>query len=331
MSSAPAPEASAPRRPRLRGVAIAGLGTALPPRIVDNDDATAGVPVDAAWVVRRTGILERRWADAGTRLSDLAASAADAALDDAAVAAADVDLVLVATCTADQLTPATAPQVAAAIGAIGAGALDVGAACSGFISAVALGTAMLESGRSRCTLVIGAEILSRHLDRHDRQTTAIFGDGAGAVVLRAGTESRVGPVVLGSDGTLATLIEAPRDTGLIRMDGQDVFREAVGRMGDAAIEACAAAGVTLDEIDVFVFHQANARILRTLTERLGLDPARVVEAIALTGNTSAASIPLALAHARAAGRLDPGARVLVAAFGAGLTWAASVVTWGRDV
>ncbi len=317
--------------PALRvGASVCGLGAALPERIVGNDEATSTLPVDAAWVERRTGIQQRRWAAPGDHLHDLAAAAGRRALDDAGVAAIDLDLILVGTVTADEVTPACAPLVAAALGAGRAGAMDVGAACTGFVSALGLGAAMIEAGRVARVLVIGAEILSRHLDPGDRQTTPIFGDGAGAVVLEAAAGAHIGPVIFGADGALGHLITAPRDTGFIQMDGHEVFVEAVRRMSEASRQACAAADVGLADIDLFVFHQANERILSSLTERLELPPERVVSAIARTGNTSAASIPLALDFAREAGRLPQGARVLLCAFGAGVTWAATVVTWGRD-
>ena len=312
------------------GAAACGLGAALPERLVGNDEATSRLGVDAAWVERRTGIRTRHWAAPGDHLHDLAADAGRRALADAGVAAADLDLVLVATVTADQVTPACAPLVAAALRAERAGALDVGAACTGFVSALGLGAAMIEAGRATRVLVIGAEILSRHLDPEDRQTTVIFGDGAGAVVLEAEAGAHIGPVILGADGALGNLITAPRDTGFIQMDGHAVFVEAVRRMSEASLAACAAADVALADLDLYVFHQANARILGSLIERLDLPADRVVSAIAGTGNTSAASIPLALNHAREAGQLQPGSRVLLAAFGAGVTWAATVITWGRD-
>jgi 3-oxoacyl-[acyl-carrier-protein] synthase-3 len=312
------------------GAQVAGLGIALPARVVPNDEIGSRAGIDDAWIVRRTGISRRHHAEPGDRLSDLAAEAALAALADANVAAEELDLILVATCSGDTLTPGTSPLVAAAIGADRAGALDVDAACAGFVSALALGTAMIEARRARRVLVIGAEILSRHTDFTDRRTAALFGDGAGAIVLEGAGRAAVGPVTLGADGEAAELIVAPRETGLIVMDGPEVFRHAVARMGAAAREACLLAGATLDDVDLFVFHQANARILAALSEQLELPPERVVNAIGELGNTSAASVPLALAQARDEGRLADGSRVLLAAFGAGLTWAATLVTWGRD-
>ena len=330
MRSASAPELLPVQRPVGCGAQIAGLGAALPARVVTNTQVGPPAGVDDAWIVRRTGIRSRRHAEPGDRLSDLAAVAASGALGDAGAIGADVDLVLLATVTGDQLTPATSPLVAEAIGAHRAGAIDVGAACTGFISAISLGTAMIEAGRAERVLVIGAEILSRHIDAADRRTAPIFADGAGAVLLEGSDRAAIGPVTLGADGANAGLIVAPRDTGMISIDGPEVFRHAVARMAQATENACSMAGETLSDVDLFVFHQANARILIALTERLGVDSERVVNAIADIGNTSAASIPLALAHARDHGRLTDGSRVLLGAFGAGLTWGATLVTWGRD-
>lgn len=331
MRSAPAPELLEVERPVARGAQIAGLGAALPSRVVSNDQVGPPAGVDDAWIVRRTGISSRRHAAPSDRLSDLATGAARNALADAGVDGSEVDLVLVATLTSDQMTPTASPAVAEAIGASGAGAIDVGAACTGFVSALSLGAAMIEVGRAQHVIVIGAEILSRHLDPGDRRTAPIFADGAGAVLLEASERAAIGPVMLGADGACADLIVAPRDTGLISMDGPEVFRHAVTRMGEAAVAACAQAGATLADVDLFVFHQANARILSTLAERLDLPQDRVVNSIGEIGNTSAASIPLALAHARDEGRLVDGMRVLLCAFGAGLTWGATLITWGRDV
>jgi 3-oxoacyl-[acyl-carrier-protein] synthase-3 len=189
---------------------------------------------------------------------------------------------------------------------------------------------MIEAGRVARVLVIGAEMLSRHVDPTDRQSAALFGDGAGAIMLEASAGAKIGPVVMGADGSLGHLISAPRDTGNLRMDGHAVFVEAVKHMSAATLQACAAADVEFADIDLFVFHQANQRILSSLSERLGLPTERVVAAIADVGNTSAASVPIALCQARDAGQLQQDSRVLLAAFGAGLTWAATVVSWGRD-
>lgn len=329
LTSAPDP-AAAPLPPvrALVGSAFLGLGTALPPAVVTNADVAAVVGVDEDWIVKRTGIRRRRWAAPGDRLHVLAARAATEAMEDAGVTAAELDLILFGTCSADEIIPHTSALLAEELGAGQAGAMDIGAACTGFLSAVALATGMIETGRARYVLVVGAEILSRHIDTRDRRTAALFGDGAGAVVMGAAATTAVGPIVLGSDGSHGPTLHAERSDGLIRMDGPEVFKHAVTRMGEAMLEACAQTGVTLEDIDLFVFHQANARILTALIERHDLDPARVVSAIGEIGNTSAASIPLALGVARENGQLQPGQRVLLAAFGAGFTWGATIVDWG---
>jgi 3-oxoacyl-[acyl-carrier-protein] synthase-3 len=245
------------------------------------------------------------------------------------VAAEDLDLVLVATTTADELLPNAAPLVAHAIGAHRAGAFDIGAACSGFLSALAVGTGQIEAGRAAAVLVIGADFMSRITDPTDRATAAVFADGAGAVVMLASDKAGgVGPVVLGSDGSGGENIVAERATGTIRMEGHETFRAAVAGLSLATCEAADAAGVELDEVDLFVYHQANGRILQAVAERLGLSSERVVDCIGSYGNTSAATLPLALAFSEHEGRLKAGDRVLLGAFGAGFTWGASVIEWG---
>jgi len=312
----------------LRSAGIVGLGAALPDRVVPNAEVTPAIGVDEDWIVRRTGIRERRYAVADASLAELATQAGAAALTDAGVAGKDIDLVLVATCSNDSIMPNAAPQVAHSLGALGASAFDVGSACTGFLAALATARGMLVSGAASNALVIGAEIMSRHVDPADRNTAALFGDGAGAIVATAGAPGEIGPVVLGSDGAQAQLIVADRDTQLLAMDGHETFKQAVRRMTEASIAACEAAGVALADVDLYVYHQANTRILASLAERLALDPAKVVDSIASLGNTSAASVPLALADARAQGRLAPGMRVLLAAAGSGFTWGAAVAQWG---
>jgi 3-oxoacyl-[acyl-carrier-protein] synthase-3 len=236
--------------------------------------------------------------------------------------------VLVATMSHDELSPAAAPMVASRIGATGAGAMDVGAACSGFVSALALAVGMAESGRARNVLVVGADLLSKLTDRDDRSTAALFGDGAGAVLVSSTTgPGGVGPAILGADGARADLVTASREEGVLRMKGHDTFRQAVDRLSEAALAAADSAGRPLADIDLFAFHQANTRILAAVGERLGLDADRVIDCIDRYGNTSAATIPLALAAAEETGRLQPGDAVLLAAFGGGLTWAATVIEW----
>jgi 3-oxoacyl-[acyl-carrier-protein] synthase-3 len=315
-------------RAAVRPAGITGLGTALPPTVVASDEVAARIDVPAGWIERRTGIRARRHAAAGDSLVDLAAAAARNALASAEVRADAVDLVLVATVSQDEVMPNAAPQVAHVIGAAGAGAVDVGAACTGFVSALDLGAATIEAGRADTVLVIGAEIMSRHVDHRDRSTAGLFGDGAGAVVLAAGEDGLVGTSVLGSDGAAAPFIRVPRASGLIEMDGHETFQRAVTTLSEVTLAALAENGLTTKDVDLFVLHQANGRILAAVAETLGIDRARMLDVIADIGNTSAASIPLALAAARDRGLLAAGDRVLLAAVGAGFTWGATVVTWG---
>lgn len=322
-------EPGAGRSARLRGAAIAAVGVSLPAGVVGNAEIAARLGVDESWIERRTGIKSRHRAQPGERLDAHATLAAREALERAGVSAHEVDLVLVATSTADELLPNAAPQVAYALGATHAGAFDIGAACTGFLSAMAVGCAQIEAGRADCVVVVGADFMSRVVDPDDRMTAPVFGDGAGAVVLCAIDEpSRVGPIVLGSDGAGAELIFLTRDEAAVHMAGHETFREAVRHLAESTVMAAEAAGLELHEIDRFVYHQANARILRAVGEKLDLPDDRVVDCIAEFGNTSAATLPMALAYSEAEGGLRPGDRVLIAAFGAGFTWGATVVEWG---
>jgi 3-oxoacyl-[acyl-carrier-protein] synthase-3 len=323
---APAPAAAG----RRSGSEITGLGVALPETVVANAQIAARLGIEEDWIVRRMGVRERRVAAPDDRLADYAAQAGRRALAGAGVSAGDLDLILVATISNDELTPAAAPRVAAELGAHGAGAIDVNAACTGFVSALSLACAQIESGRAATVLVVGADLMSRIVDREDRATAPLFGDGAGAVVVRGAGRGRIGPVVLGADGANADLVRAGREEGLLRMQGHDTFRHAVDRMSEVSLAAAAAARLQLSEIDLFVYHQANARILSAIGARLVLAPELIVDCIGRYGNVSAATIPLALEAARQAGTLRNGARVLLAAFGAGLTWGATVVEWGSE-
>jgi 3-oxoacyl-[acyl-carrier-protein] synthase-3 len=312
------------------GVAAHSVGAALPERVVTTAEIAARVGVEEDWIVSRTGIRERRHAGPDDSCTSLATEAGRRTLALADIDPADVDLVLVATMSADELTPNAAPVVAYALGAHRAGALDVGAACTAFLGALALGGGWVEAGRAETVLVIGVDLISRFIDFSDRGTAALFSDGAGALVLSASDgPSRLGPVVLGADGAHAGTICAAHSDRILRMDGPEVFRHAVSRMSEAVTEATARAGLELDEVDLWVFHQANARILRAVGTRLGLDPERVVSSIETLGNNSAATLPLALGAACADGRLHDGVRVGLAAFGAGFTWGATVLEWGR--
>jgi 3-oxoacyl-[acyl-carrier-protein] synthase III len=315
----------------LRGAGIASVAMCVPDRVIQNAPIAERIGVDPSWITRRTGVEERRIAWPEERLSAFAAEAGQIALERAGMAAAELDLVLVATMAADELTPNAAPLVAEELGAKAAGAIDVGAACTGFLSALGMATAQIESRRADNVLVIGADLLSRLTDPDDRSTAALLADGAGAALVRpAGSAGRIGPVVLGADGAHSALITANHSDRVIRMNGHDTFKHAVARMSRATLEALALADRNLDEVDLFVYHQANSRIIRAVGEELGLPPERTADYLAGYGNTSAATLPIALTLAEEEGRLRPGAVVLLAAFGAGLAWGATVVEWGGD-
>ena len=312
-----------------RTAGIAGIGSALPERRVTNAEIGARLGVTDHWIERRTGIRERRYAAPGQRVSDLAASAGRMALADAGLHADQIDMVLVATLAADEITPSTAPLVAHELGIRDAAAFDVGAACTGAIAALAHATAWIEAGRARHVLVIGAEILTRFVDHDDPRTAPLFGDGAGALVVSLDAAGQIGPFVLGSDGAAAGAIRATRAKGVLEMEGHETFLMAVQRLTSSTRQVLELAQLELTDIDLFVYHQANARILTSVAERLQLPRERVFDAISELGNTSAASVPLALSEAVRAGRLEPGARVVLGAVGAGLVWGATVLTWGE--
>ena len=316
--------------PAPRGAALGSVATALPEKVVPNAPIAERLGVEESWIVERTGIRERRTASPDERLADLATTAARRALERAGLDPVELDMVLVGTMSQDEITPNTAPLVAAELGATGAAALDVGGACVAWVGALALGVGYVESGRAGNALVIGADILSRFTDHDDRRTAALFADGAGAAVVTPSGGPRIGPVVLGADGARADLIYARHDERKLRMQGHDTFKHAVNRLTEVTKRALGAAGVDASDIDLFVYHQANRRILRAVGERLGLPGERVADYMDHYGNTSAASIPIALAEAEAEGKLVDGARVLLASFGAGFTWGGVVVEWGHD-
>jgi 3-oxoacyl-[acyl-carrier-protein] synthase-3 len=309
---------------------MTAVAAGVPSQTVSTAQIAERLDVPAEWIVRRTGVESRHRAGPDERLTDLAAEVSLAALQKAGRSADEVDLVLLGTMTPDEITPHAAPQVAAAIGAHAAGAVDVGAACTAFFSALALAVGQIESGRARCAVVVGADFMSRVLDYDDPVTAGIFGDGAGAVVVEAVPgPSRFGPFVMGADGAAGSAIVTPRPAGPVTMEGQATFRRAVDTLEDVSRRAADLAGVAIQDIDLAVFHQANGRITRSVRERLGLPSERVVDNIDRYGNTTAATLPLALADADARGQLAAGSRVLLAAFGAGLTWGGTVFTWGR--
>jgi 3-oxoacyl-[acyl-carrier-protein] synthase-3 len=311
---------------RTSGPGIAAIAAWLPERVIENEELAGPLGVDSEWIASRTGIHRRRRVE-GESLVDLAAGAGSKALALAGVDPSELDLVLVATFTPDQLQPHAAPLVASRLGGSSVGAIDVGAACTGFLSALSLASAQLESGRARAALVVGAEVLSRVVDYTDRRTAGLFGDGAGAAVLTPRGPGQIGPIALRSDGSRAELIQADHDERLVRMDGRATFRAAVAAMSATTQQVVSDAGLALEEIDLFVYHQANSRIISAVGERLDLPADRVIDCLAEYGNTSAASIPIALSEAASTGLLRRGSRVLLSAFGAGLTWGAGIVEW----
>lgn len=306
---------------------VCGVGAALPPHIVSNADLTARLDTTDEWIRSRTGITRRHVAGADLSTTDLAVRAAAQALADGEPVT--VEALVVATTTPDRCCPATAPAVATRLGLTGIPAYDLAAGCTGFLYALATAAGLIAADIAQTALVVGADRLVTLPDPGDRTTVPLFGDGAGAVVLRRGSADEagaLGPVVLGSDGTGADLIRAPRP-GALHMDGADVFRHAVDRMSTASRQAATAAGWDVTGIDRLVPHQANSRITAFVARQLGVPDDRQLSNIAGTGNTGAASIPLLLARSAADGRLKPGHRTVLTAFGAGLTWGATTLTW----
>jgi 3-oxoacyl-[acyl-carrier-protein] synthase III len=311
---------------------VTGIGSALPDHIVTNKDFEAYLDTTDAWIQRRTGIRERRHLNGTVTLTDLALAACNEALADAGRSAQDVDHVIVATFTPDRLMPGLAPKLAKLLGTEGAGAIDVNAACAGFLYGLDQTAALIESGRVQTALVVGAEALSRVTDPHDRGTAILFADGAAAVVVEGGEfEHGCSPFVLASDGEHGDLLYAERDERLLRMEGQEVYRHAVERMVEATKEALRRARMTVDDIDVLIVHQANQRIIDAAARRLGVPEEKVFANVDTIANTSSASIPLALHHAEQRGALKAGDTVALAAFGGGFVWGAGIVKWKERV
>jgi len=316
--------------PRLRGAGLASVAMAVPDNVVENAVITERLGLKEDWIVTRTGVLERHFVADDESLVDLAAQAGERALSNAGVDASDLDYIIVGTMTHEDLGPNVAPQVAAELGC-NAGAFDLGAACTAWLSGLSVGVGLIESERADSVLVIGADVLSRITDPMDKGTAGLLADGAGAGVLQASTgTTRIGPIVSGSDGTQEELIKGDTDTGLIYMKGHDTFKHAVNRMSEATLEALRLSGREISDVDLFVYHQANSRILRAVGERLELPGERVADYVPRFGNTSAATLPIALTVAQEEGRLADGDVVLLSAFGAGLTWAATVIEWGIE-
>jgi 3-oxoacyl-[acyl-carrier-protein] synthase-3 len=321
-------EEHAVRGVRPRTASIFGLGSFLPADVLTSQAIAQRLGVDEEWIVKRTGIRARRRVAPSERTSDLATIAARQALDDAGLEAGDIDLLLVATMSQDEVAPNTAPLVAHALGAEHAGAFDLGAACTGWLAALSQAASQVESGRAERVLVVGVDTLTRMTDFDDPMVAGLFGDGAGAVVVGVGGDGEIGPIHLAADGSLGPVLTASLTERMIRMDGTSTFKIAVNRLSESIVRAVAAAGWELDEVDLFVPHQANARIIRAVGTRLELDSAKVADYVGEIGNTSAASIPIALSLLRTDGRLRPGHKVVVAAIGAGFTWGAGALTWG---
>ena len=322
-------------------VGLTGIGAYAPERVLTNADLEALVDTSDEWIVTRTGIRERRIAAAEQAASDLALPAAWTALEQADVAPEELDLVVVATATPDMLFPATAAIVADTLGAKNAAAYDLLAGCTGFVYALSQAYGAVAAGLSKKALVIGAEVLSKITNWEDRSTCILFGDGAGATVVQPIRDGGIVGFELGADGSGGPDLCVPaggsrrpvssetleEELQFIKMNGAEVFRFATRVMVTSAEELLAACGTGIDDIDLYVPHQANKRIVDHAVKNLGLDPDKVLMNIDRFGNTSSASIPICLAEAQAEGRLEEGTRVLMSAVGAGLTWGSAYLTW----
>ncbi len=326
-------------RPALLRSQVIGCGAYLPSRVLTNNELAQRIDTTDEWITTRTGIKQRHIAAEGELTSDLALNAARRALELAGIEAQEVDAIVLATTTPDQTFPATATRVQSRLGINGGFAFDVQAVCSGFVYALAVADNFLKLGQARTALVIGAETFSRILDWSDRGTCVLFGDGAGAVVLRAqpasgnGSDRGVLSTHLHSDGRLHDSLyvdggpSSTRTVGVVQMNGPEVFKHAVAKLAGVVEEALAANGLTGADIDWLVPHQANKRIIDGMARKLGLGANRVVVTVDHHANTSAASIPLALAEASGDGRLQAGQLVLIEAIGGGLAWGAGVIRW----
>jgi 3-oxoacyl-[acyl-carrier-protein] synthase-3 len=316
-------------------ISITGLGCYVPRRVLTNDDLTRYVETSDEWIRDRTGIRERRIAAETEAMSDLALPAARKALDNAGLAGPDLDLIIVATVTPDMMFPATAAMLADQLGSDDAAAYDLSAGCTGFMYALAQAYGMLASGLSERALVVGGDVLSRVLDWTDRSTLVLFGDGAGAVVLERVERGGFLGFELGADGAGGRELLLPAsgsrlfngDARHLRMNGREVFKFATRVMVSSAEAILDACGKTVDDVDVYVPHQANVRIIDHAARKLGIPSEKVVVNVDRYGNTSSGSIPLALADAADDGRLEPGKLVLMTGMGAGLTWGSALAEW----
>lgn len=326
----------------MRNAEITGWGKCMPPNVLSNHDLEQLVDTSDEWITTRTGIKERRIAH--VEASDLAAVAGQRALAAAGKTVEDVDLLLVATCSGDSIIPSTASVVQKKMEAWNAAAMDLNAACSGFVYGLVVGTNMIRGGSHRTVLLVGTEKLHYLMDFTDRTTCVLFGDGAGAVVLEPSEESTgLLSSELGMDGSVGHILETPVDGTMgdrvqpdprncaITMEGQEVFRRAVTTMAESSARAVEEAGLTVDDIDLLIPHQANVRIIDATVKRLGLDPSKTYVNIHSYGNTSAATIPVALTEALESGRIKPGDHVAFTAFGGGLSWGSAIFKWGERV
>lgn len=322
----------------MTGSRVIGTGSALPRRIVTNAELAERVETSDEWIIERTGIRQRHIAGPDETTATLATAAARAALADAGIKASDIDLIVLATATPDNTFPATATKVQAALGCTGGIAFDVAAVCSGFLYALATADSLLKTGMAKRALVIGAETFSRILDWEDRTTCVLFGDGAGAVVLETQTGAAPGKDVPGiiatrlhADGSYHDMLyvdggpSTTQTVGHVRMKGREVFRHAVVNLANVLKEVLEDTGVSVEDIDWVVPHQANIRILDATAKKLGLEPEKVIVTVHTHANTSAASVPLALDTARKDGRIKPGDLVMLEAMGGGFTWGASLI------
>ncbi len=327
----------------VRPAGILGTGACLPERVLDNRALAERYGCSEEWILTRTGIRERRFVEPGTAASDLGVEAARVALRDAGVRAADLDLLICATYTPDMAFPSTACLIQDRLGARPAGAFDLQAACSGFVYALVTAAQFVASGAARRVLVVGADVNSAIVDPADRKVSALFGDGAGAVVVGpAPPGTGVVSFHLGADGSGGRLFYMPAGGSrrpatpetvearehYVRMDGPSLFRFGVGAMVEASLRALEGAGLDVDDVDLFIPHQANLRIIKAGLDRLGIPPERTVVTLDRFANTAAATIPIALDEVARSGRLEPGMNLLLTGFGAGLTWASAVIRWG---
>ena len=324
---------------------IIGWGMHVPDKVIGNDAfVQMGLDTSDEWIASRTGIHERRFVENGQPVSDLAVKAARQALQVADAHASDLDLVILATCTPDQVMPSSASFVQHRLGATKAGAFDLNAACAGFVYALSTAAAQIESGRAETVMIIGADELSTHLNWQDRTTCVLFGDGAGAVLLRASDEPGIMASTMGSDGSGAGLLEirggdtlansnghASNGDAFLTMNGPQIFRWATQKLGEAATQVIEESDLTVDQVDLFVPHQANLRIIDAAARRLGLPQEKVFSNVDTYGNTSAASIPIALCEAISQDRVHVGDNLVLTSFGSGLSWAALAIRWGTPI